>query len=93
MTPIQNGCTIVSQLFQSLFSTGTEIPGHVTTNKALELYNLKNDAGENRYLALKQTGVRDLLLDELLAWQKVIGAPVPKEPNPKRVGRQVGCIQ
>ena len=56
----------------------------IATNNALELYNLKNDVSEENNLALKETKTRDRLLDELLAWHKQIGAPIPKEPNPKR---------
>jgi arylsulfatase A-like enzyme len=50
------------------------------TNNAIELYNLKDDISEQHNLALKEPEIRDRLLDELLAWQKNIGAPIPKEP-------------
>ncbi len=53
-------------------------------NNALELYNLKTDVGESNNLALKEPGIRDRLLDELLDWQTSIGAPIPKAPNRKR---------
>ncbi|MBT3278701.1 MAG: sulfatase [Phycisphaerales bacterium] len=59
----------------------------IATNNAIELYNLKADPSEKSNLALKEIKVRDRLLDELLAWQKSIGAPIPKEPNPDRVAK------
>lgn len=56
----------------------------IATNNALELYNLNTDVGESENLALKEPVVRDRLLDELLAWQKSVGAPIPKAPNKNR---------
>ena len=53
----------------------------IATNHAIELYNLKNDISESDNVALQQVETRDRLLDELLAWQKEIGAPIPTEPN------------
>lgn len=53
----------------------------IATNNAIELYNLRRDVSENKNLAPVETKVRDQLLNELLAWQKAIGAPVPKEAN------------
>ncbi len=57
--------------------------GKLATNHAVELYNLKDDLGERVDLANKNTAKRDELLDDLLAWQKAINAPVPTQPNPK----------
>jgi arylsulfatase A-like enzyme len=56
----------------------------LSKNNAVELYNLKEDVSESRNLALTETAVRDQLLDELLRWQRAIGAPIPREPNSKR---------
>ena len=55
----------------------------LASNHAVELYNLKDDIGERNDLANKEVAKRDELLDELLAWQKSINAPVPHHPNPK----------
>jgi len=54
------------------------------TNNAVELYNLREDVSENQNLALREVEVRDRLLDELLEWQQMIDAPIPRDPNPKR---------
>ena len=55
----------------------------LTTNHAVELYNLKEDIGERTDLATQNTAKRDELLDDLLAWHQSIHAIVPAEPNPK----------
>jgi len=52
-------------------------------NGAVELYDLKDDVGERNNLANTNTAKRDELLDELLAWQKSVNAPMPTQPNPK----------
>lgn len=52
-------------------------------NHAVELYNLKDDIGERNDVAGKEAAKRDELLDELLAWQKSVNAPVPNQPNPQ----------
>jgi arylsulfatase A-like enzyme len=49
----------------------------IDTNGAVELYNLKDDIGEKRNAALTHKDVRDALLDELLAWQQRVEAPIP----------------
>ncbi len=54
----------------------------LTENHAVELYNLKDDVGERNDLSNKNTAMRDELLDELLAWQKSVNAPLPVRPNP-----------
>jgi arylsulfatase A-like enzyme len=51
-------------------------------NNAVELYNLKEDIGERNNLANANTAKRDDLLDDLLAWQKSVFAPLPSQPNP-----------
>ncbi|MCU0918569.1 MAG: sulfatase, partial [Planctomycetes bacterium] len=51
-------------------------------NNAVELYNLKEDIGERNNLANANTAKRDELLDDLLAWQKSVLAPLPSQPNP-----------
>ena len=55
----------------------------LTTNHAVELYNLKEDIGERTDLATQNTAKPDELLDDLLAWHQSIHAIVPAEPNPK----------
>jgi len=52
-------------------------------NHAVELYNLKDDIGERNDLASSNTAKRDELLDELLAWQESVKAPLASQPNPK----------
>lgn len=51
-------------------------------NHAVELYNLKDDIGEQKDLSASNHAKRDELLDELLAWQKATDAPVPTKLNP-----------
>ena len=55
----------------------------LATNHAVELYNLKDDIGERHDLANQNIAKRDEMLDNLLAWQKAIKAPIPTQPNPK----------
>ncbi|TVS17223.1 MAG: twin-arginine translocation signal domain-containing protein [Planctomycetaceae bacterium] len=54
----------------------------LATNNAVELYNLKDDIGEHKNLALENTAKRDELLDDLLKWIADIKAPMPTEKNP-----------
>lgn len=56
---------------------------NIVSNNAIELYNLKDDIGERNNLALTEIVKRDELLNQLLAWQKEIQAPIPTEPNPE----------
>ena len=58
--------------------------GHekIDVNNSVELYNLRNDIGEKNNLALSNTEKRDELLDDLIQWQKDIGAPSPTTQNP-----------
>jgi len=51
-------------------------------NHAVELYNLKEDIGERIDLANSNSAKRDEVLDDLLAWQKSVSAPLPVQPNP-----------
>ncbi len=55
----------------------------LATNKAVELYNLRDDIGERNDLANTETAKRDELLGDLLAWHQATNAPMPTEPNPK----------
>lgn len=55
----------------------------LATNHAVELYNLKDDIGERNNLANKNTVKRDEMLDDLLVWQKSVGAVMAHQPNPK----------
>lgn len=50
----------------------------LATNHAVELYNLRDDAGEHRDLANENTGKRNELLNELLAWIDKTHAPLPR---------------
>ena len=54
----------------------------IATSDAVELYDLKSDAGERENLALSSTGKRDELLGELLGWIDSCGAQLPSERNP-----------
>ncbi len=48
----------------------------------LELYNLRDDIGEQNNLAKLMPDKAKELHDELIRWRKTIGAPVPTESNP-----------
>ncbi len=52
------------------------------TNHAVELYNLKEDIGERTDIASINTAKRDELLEDLLAWQTSVNAPIPTKSNP-----------
>ncbi|MCA9070747.1 MAG: sulfatase, partial [Planctomycetaceae bacterium] len=52
-------------------------------NGDLELYHLKDDIGETTNLASKNPEKAKELLSRLEAWQKEIGAPIPRQPNPE----------
>lgn len=56
--------------------------GKLSTNRAVELYNLRSDPGERHDLVTKLPAKRDELLNDLLAWQKSTIAPMPTERNP-----------
>lgn len=51
------------------------------TNKAVELYNIADDIGERKDLALVEKRKRDELLADLLAWIKRTKAPMASEAN------------
>ncbi len=53
----------------------------VDTNKAVELYNLREDIGERNDLALTRKDKRDALLNDLLAWMRKAGAQIPSQAN------------
>ena len=48
---------------------------------ALELYNLKNDLGENQPRGVRVGKVKELHA-AMLKWRKETNAPVPTEKNP-----------
>lgn len=52
------------------------------TNHAVELYNLAEDPGEQKDLALANSEKRDELLTDLLGWIAKVPAPLPTEANP-----------
>ncbi len=54
----------------------------LATNKAVELYNLADDVGERKDVALTNTAKRDELLGDLLKWIEATKAPLPTETNP-----------
>jgi len=53
------------------------------SNNAIELYNLRDDIGEERNLVKTDLNKRDELLDQLLAWIADIDAPIPSQANPE----------
>jgi arylsulfatase A-like enzyme len=55
-------------------------------NRAVELYNLADDIGEQRDLAAERPQQRDALLDELLGWMAATEAKLPTQVNPAYAG-------
>lgn len=51
-------------------------------NRAVELYNLKDDIGERHDLAAENPAQRDQLLADLLAWFDSVDALLPSKANP-----------
>jgi arylsulfatase A-like enzyme len=51
----------------------------IDTNNAVELYNIRDDMGERRDLALTNKAKRDELLNDLLEWFKETKARLPVE--------------
>ena len=51
-------------------------------NHRVELYNLKDDIGEQKNLATSNPKKTKELLDLLHGWQKKVDAPIPSELNP-----------
>src|SRR5690606_9170963 len=49
----------------------------LATNQAVELYNLRTDIGEQHNMANKETGIRDELIEDILAWHLETGAKLP----------------
>lgn len=49
----------------------------IETNNAVELYNLKEDEGERKNMALVNRNKRDELLNDLLAWMRTTKAKLP----------------
>jgi arylsulfatase A-like enzyme len=56
------------------------------TNHAIELYNLRDDAGERTDLSTRNKPKRDELLTDLLAWMQRADALIPAEKNPSYAG-------
>ena len=54
----------------------------LAANRAVELYDLKNDPGERVDRATADPARRDELLGELLRWFDATRAPLPTQPNP-----------
>lgn len=53
------------------------------SDRGLELYNLRDDIGETNNLAEAMPEKAKELHAKMIAWRKEIGAPVPREPNPR----------
>ncbi|GAA4427750.1 sulfatase [Bremerella cremea] len=51
-------------------------------NRAVELYDLRNDIGERNDLSASNPEKRDELIADVLEWYQHVGAIVPSEPNP-----------
>lgn len=67
--------------------------GALVENRAVELYNLRDDVGERNDLSKTQTAKRDELLDDLLAWQKRTDAPLPSQKNPDYDAKHVEPVK
>ena len=55
---------------------------HFFEDDSVELYNLKEDVGEEKDLAKSKPGKTSELREELQRWQKEIKAVIPDTPNP-----------
>lgn len=55
----------------------------LATNRAVELYNLRDDAGERNDLSHLNQEKREELVDEILAFWQRTGAVIPSVPNPE----------
>ena len=51
-------------------------------DNALELYNLREDIGEQRNLAQSNPAKKQELLKRLQQWQQAVDAPIPRKLNP-----------
>jgi hypothetical protein len=49
----------------------------------IELYNLRDDIGEQNDLAKADPDKAEQLLTALRQWRKEVDAPIPSTPNPK----------
>lgn len=58
--------------------------GKRNSNNALELYNLKTDAGEYKNLAMQQPKKRDELLADMLSWMKKTNAKLAMVRTPEQ---------
>ncbi len=58
----------------------------IDTNNAVELYDLENDPAEANNIASTNKKKRGELLNDLIAWQRTVNAPIPTEPNPEYTG-------
>ncbi len=58
-------------------------------NNSIELYNLKDDIAEQNNLAQINTGKRDELLKELMDWLNNTKAPIPTNPNPEYLDKNI----
>jgi arylsulfatase A-like enzyme len=54
-----------------------KLPG----NKAVELYQMRDDIGERHDLSAENPEKRDELLGDLLAWMESVDAPLPERPQ------------
>jgi arylsulfatase A-like enzyme len=59
----------------------------LTTNNAVELYNLATDIKEEKNLVLTNIQKRDEMLNHLLKWLADTKAPLPTKPNPGYTGK------
>ncbi len=58
----------------------------IDSNNAIELYHLASDLSERHNLAGINKTKRDELLNELIAWQQAVNAPIPTQANPDYQG-------
>ena len=56
---------------------------------ALLLYDLENDPGETHNLALKKPKRLQALKEDMYAWRKRTGSPVPSKRNPKYIPQKI----
>lgn len=59
-------------------------------DRRLELYNLKDDIGEKNNLAAENPAKAKELHERMLAWRKVIHAPMPTPNDPKAAPKRGG---
>lgn len=62
----------------------------IDANNAVELYNLADDLGERKNLALANPAKRDELLADLLKWMESVKAPLPSQANPNYAPDKAG---